>query len=919
MESHKFIFVADHIELSDLKKLQNLTESEKCQCICFSKNDQSLPKNNQAEHLSCLSYKSLAEIRHLLIEDFNISPDKSVVISDDPSAVKYFRMNGWGYLIGYGTDKKSFLTHYADKVLQDLNDIDTKALKTWFTKEIEQENWCLTYTYFDDDEEKLRETMTTIGNGFVGVRSALGFMKADESTHYPATYIASLFNKLGTEVEGKTIYNNDFVNIPNAFSVRFKFTNDDAYWSLKELKILDYKHQLNMRNGEVKRKIILEHKDGRQVKYIESRFAAMQDMHTLGHKVSVTPLNFQSEIEFVSEIDGNIINYGVARYRKLSSKHLNIKSTTAVDNKLHLEAETNNSKVDINLSVFHDTLMNAKQSSQVDDAAASFIYHKKLVSKESFNLERTIYIDTSRNKFEEKKQALNYDLLLQASRVEWDKIWDNVDIEIDGDRYSQELVRMQMYHLISSASPNNINLDAATTARGLHGEAYRGHIFWDELFILPFYFKHFPEVSRSLLMYRYRRLDTARKHAQNSNREGALIPWQIADTGEEETQEIHYNPLSKDWDPDLSRKQRHVSISVAFNIISYVHHTQDFDFLSREGGEMLIEIARYWASKVIYKDEEERYHIKRVMGPDEFHEKYPENSVNDGGIDDNAYTNVMVSWLFKRVVELLPNISEHTKKDIEFEEAEEKPKWLDISKQMYVSIKNDVLEQFKGYFELDEIDLKKYEEEYEDVGRMDRILKSEDDSPDHYKVAKQADTLMLFYLLEPDEVKSLLNNLGYDVSNAENLLKKNFDYYLKRTSHGSTLSYIVHAYLLDYFPERKDQLWNWFLKALSSDFDDIQGGTTKEGIHCGVMSGNISLIYNCFAGFKVGEPIRLNPNLPKHWKSLNLKIKFQKQSYWFRISQNTIRISTEIPHQRTLLYKGETYSFEELSDVLIKI
>jgi len=919
MESHKFIFVADHIELSDLKSLQNLTESEKFQCICFSKNHQSLSKSSEAEYTSCLPYSNLEDIRHTLIDKFEILPDTSVLIADKPAVLKYFRMNGWGYVIGYGTEKKAFLSHYADKVLQDIKGIDVRPLKTWFSKEIDNENWCLTYTYFDEEEERLRETMTTIGNGFVGVRSALGFMKADDNTHYPATYIASLFNKLGTEVEGKTIYNNDFVNIPNAFSVRFKFSVDEAYWSLKELKILDYKHQLNMKNGEVKRKMILEHNDGRQVKYLESRFAAMHDMHTLGHKVSVTPLNFQGEIEFISEIDGDIINYGVARYRKLSSKHLNIKSTTAVDNKLHLEAETNSSKVDINLSVFHETLLNAKQTKQVDDKTAAFIYHKELNSKASFNLERTVFIETSRNRFEQGKQALNYNLLLQASSAEWEKIWQNVDIEIDGDRYAQELVRMQMYHLISSASPNNIKLDAATTARGLHGEAYRGHIFWDELFILPFYFKHFPEVSRSLLMYRYRRLDTARKHAKKNDRKGALIPWQIADTGEEETQEIHYNPLSKDWDPDLSRKQRHVSISVAFNIINYVHHTQDFDFLEKEGGEMLIEIARYWASKVIYNDKEERYHIKRVMGPDEFHEKYPENSVNDGGIDDNAYTNVMVSWLFKRVVELLPDISEDTKEDIEFVEAEAKPKWLNISNQMYVSIKNDILEQFKGYFELDEIDLQQYEEDYEDIGRMDRILKSEDDTPDHYKVAKQADTLMLFYLLEPEEVKGLLNNLGYDVSNAEDLLKKNFDYYIKRTSHGSTLSYIVHAYLLDYFPERKDQLWKWFLKSLSSDFDDIQGGTTKEGIHCGVMSGNISLIYNCFAGFKMGEPIKLNPNLPKHWKSLNLKIKFQKQNYWFRINQNTIRVSSEVPHDRHVVYKGKTYSFTDQSDIIIKL
>jgi trehalose/maltose hydrolase-like predicted phosphorylase len=919
MESLKLIFVANQINISDLKKLKPLCQSENFEIICFSDNYQFLNESFIAENFSCQEYNDLEKIRHLLIDDFQISPEKSVVISDKPSTVKYFRTNGWGYLIGYGNNDIAFLENYADKVLQDLKNIDPRTIKNWFLNEIKDENWCLTYNYFSENEEKLRETMTTIGNGFVGVRGALGFMKADEATHYPATYVAGLFNKLGTEIKGKTIYNNDFVNIPNAFAVRFKFKDDDNYWSLNNLKILDYKHQLNMKSGEVKRKVIVEHHDGRRLKYIESRFAAMHDMHILGHKVSVTPLNFNAEIEFLSEIDGDIINYGVKRYRKLSSKHIHVKSTTVINNALHLQAETTNSKVELNLSVFHESLMNAKQSEQVNDKTAAIVYNKSLAEKESFNLERTIFIDTSRNKLKQEKQALGYDLLLQASATEWEKIWRKIDIKIEGDRYSQELIRMQMYHLISSASPNNIELDTATTARGLHGEAYRGHIFWDELFILPFYFKHFPEVSRALLLYRYRRLDTARKHARKNKREGALIPWQIADTGEEETQEIHYNPMSKDWDPDLSRKQRHVSIAVAYNIINYFNHTQDLDFIEKEGGEMLIEIARYWASKVIYDEKTNRYHIKRVMGPDEFHEKYPKNTVNDGGVDDNAYTNIMVSWLFKRVSELLPNISDDVKEDIEFDKNEEEPKWLEISIQMYISLKGDILEQFKGYFELDEIDLKKYEEEYEDVGRMDRILKSEDDTPDHYKVAKQADTLMLFYLLEPEEVKGILNKIGYKVSSAENLLKKNFDYYLKRTSHGSTLSYIVHAYLLDYFPERKNQLWKWYIKSLSSDFDDIQGGTTKEGIHCGVMSGNISLIYNCFAGFKMGEPIKLSPSLPKHWKSLSLKIHFQKQSYWFRINQNTIRISTEMPHDKSVLYKDKSYSFKNQSDIIIKI
>ena len=375
--------------------------------------------------------------------------------------------------------------------------------------------------------------------------------------------------------------------------------------------------------------------------------------------------------------------------------------------------------------------------------------------------------------------------------------------------------------------------------------------------------------------------------------------------------------MSGDWDPDLSRKQRHVSIAVAFNVINYYHHTQDEDFLAKEGGEMLLEIVRYWASKVVFDEKDSRYHIYRVMGPDEFHEKYPENPVTDGGIDDNAYTNLMVSWLLKRTIDLLPIVDDETKQKIDFQEDKEKKEWATIASQLYVSIKDNILEQFKGYFKLKDIDFKHYEKEYGDIGRMDRILKSENDSPDNYKVAKQADTLMLFYLLEPNEVVQMIEKLGFEVESPDQLLKDNFDYYISRTSHGSTLSYVVHAFLLDNLPGREKQLWEWFSRALSSDFNDIQGGTTKEGIHCGVMAGNISLIYNCFAGIKMGDSIRLKPHLPDHWENLKLNIHFRSQNYHFEITKFEIKITTDKKHDRSVKFKEKEWNFRDDKTLVI--
>ncbi len=191
-----------------------------------------------------------------------------------------------------------------------------------------------------------------------------------------------------------------------------------------------------------------------------------------------------------------------------------------------------------------------------------------------------------------------------------------------------------------------MNYDASITARGLHGEAYRGHIFWDELFILPLYNIHFPKVAKSALLYRYHRLEAARKYAKEHGYEGAMFPWQSGSDGREETQVVHLNPLTGKWGPDFSSFQRHVSLAIAYNIWQYFHTTEDMDFMKDYGAEMFLEICRFWASKAQLDDKTGRYSIKNVMGPDEFHEKYPGSE--EGGLKDNTYTNIMVVWTLSK-------------------------------------------------------------------------------------------------------------------------------------------------------------------------------------------------------------------------------------------------------------------------------
>ena len=204
-----------------------------------------------------------------------------------------------------------------------------------------------------------------------------------------------------------------------------------------------------------------------------------------------------------------------------------------------------------------------------------------------------------------------------------------------------------------------------------------------------------------------------------------------------------------------------------------------------------------------------------------------------------------------------------------------------------------IISQFEGYLGLKELDWNAYREKYGNIHRLDRILKAEGDSPDFYKVSKQADTLMMFYVLAPEEIAHILKRLGYRVDDAVELLKVNYDYYQKRTSHGSTLSKVVHAVISSYI-HASDTPWEWFMEALKSDIFDTQGGTTIEGIHCGVMAGTLDVVMKYFAGIDTSSPIlKVDPHLPEHWSNLTFRICYQKKWYHFALTKNRLKITAE--------------------------
>src|ERR1700759_589012 len=393
-------------------------------------------------------------------------------------------------------------------------------------------------------------------------------------------------------------------------------------------------------------------------------------------------------------------------------------------------------------------------------------------------------------------------------------------------------------------------------------------------------------------MYRYRRIGEAQAAAREAGFRGAMFPWQSGSEGTEETQRVHLNPLSGRWEPDLSRNQRHVNAAIFYNIWNYFQATSDLEFLDRYGAEMMLEIARFWASTAQFNRERERYEICGVMGPDEFHEKYPD--APEGGLRNNAYTNVMVAWLCGiagKLPSLLPASSMEGLRARLGIRDDELALWQDISHRMFVPFHGDgIISQFEGYGDLAELDWDAYRAKYENIQRLDRILRAEGDDPDRYKITKQADTVMLFFLFSGEELREIFGRLGYDYR--PDTASRNVAYYDQRTSHGSTLSFVTYAGVLAAIDPESS--WDRFLVALRSDVGDIQGGTTKEGIHLGVMAGTLDLVQRYYAGAQIRDSVLyFDPRLPSGLGGLSFRMQFRESPILVTLNRDLLTLDVQ--------------------------
>ena len=765
--------------------------------------------------------------------------------------------------------------------------------------------WSLVCEGFDPSQEGLREALCTLGNGRFASRGAAPETSAD-GTHYPGTYAAGCYNRLTSVVAGREVEDESIVNLPNWLPLSFRI--EDGEWlDPSKLELAEYRQELDLRRAVLTRRVRFHDAEGRETAITERRLLSMANPNVAALETTVLPVNWSGKVTFRSAIDGRVTNGGVARYRDLSSRHLVPVDVRAVDPEtILLEVETSQSHIRV-AEAARTRLLRGGEIVPVngrvieEPAWIGLEIEAELGRGEPITAEKVVSLYTLREPAVsepaleargELARSGGFEELLREHVLRWDELWDLCSLELeDRTELTLEKARLHLFHLLGTVSEHIVDVDAGVPARGLAGEAYRGHVFWDALFVFPFLNLRLPNLTRSLVGYRYRRLDEARWAAREAGYAGAAYPWQSGSSGAELTPTVHLNPHSGHWNPDHSRLQRHINAAIAYDVWLYQQATDDVEFLAFYGAELFIEIARFWASIVTYDQDRDRYLIRGVVGPDEYHDAYPGSE--RPGIDNNAYTNAMAAWVLWRAQDVLDALPEQRREELSHMlglRREEVERWDEVSRKLLLPFHDEgIISQFERYEDLEELDWEGYRRKYGNIQRLDRILEAEGDSVNRYKASKQADVLMLFYLLSADELRMLFARLGYPFG--YDTIPKNIEYYLARTSHGSTLSKVVHAWVL--VRSDRERAWTLLSEALESDLFDTQGGTTPEGVHLGAMAGTLDLLQRAFTGLETREDVLwLSPRLPDEVPELRLRVRYRRQ--WgleIEVTQDRVRVS----------------------------
>ena len=694
------------------------------------------------------------------------------------------------------------------------------------------------YTYrfkvYDPSREEYYGTILALANGRIGVRGELELLPSRYGFFLAGVY------------DYTPIFYRELVNFPRVNSLYITIGSYPLDPTLCDE--LDMTRTLDIYRGLVKTRI--ECVLGENKVFYESTRIVHQRYKNLVLQYSRITLEEKDRVLIEAPIELDKANPLIPE--NIEVKHYNVVGVEELGDNVLLDLETTDKQYRVIVAA--KTIVDGEPVKlvQKNNKKISWYYSGE---KDSIEILRIASIASNREtnnpidkaiRVLEEASAKGYGVLLGEHSDEWRKRWDSISFTIEGDREAEKKLLFYAFHLLQLVDEEQEYL--MIPARGLHGIGYRGHVFWDtDLYTLPFYALIAPQAARRILLYRYAMLDKARENARLNGYRGAQYPWESCDDGVEATpREIPLDLLGRKkiriW---TGEQEQHITADIALATHLYYEFTRDEEFMEKYGLEIIFETARFWASRVEYDDSRGGYVIRNVMGPDEYHPS----------VDNSFYTNVLA----KKNLELGVHYYKEAlgrkewarvlkKLEVGASEVEE---WNYIAENMYLPCHpNGLCEEFDGYLDLEDrvVESKGYT-----VTRISSLAEAE-----KTRLVKQADVIAALFFLARD-----FN---------EDVLRVNYEYYLPRTTHESSLSLPTYAGVAALIGRTSDA-WRLLSEALKTDLEDLYGNT-RDGFHVAAAGGIWAALLLGFLRLKIsrGRVEGLQPVIPEWWKRLKINI-----------------------------------------------
>lgn len=726
------------------------------------------------------------------------------------------------------------------------------------------DEWLILQDEYDAAENLNYESLFCLTNGYLGTR---GSYEEGTVKSLPCTFVNGVFDKSET-------FMRELANLPNWLGIRLYVEKELI--GIENCSILEFSRVLDMKHAMLVKRFLLEDKKGRQTLVEGIRFVSRANVHRMAVKLYVTPINYDGIIEVENIVDGSVINFADAPRFKVKHTYL-VANERLTENGVYIECATRDNHLHVGTGAFLDAERNGKS---VIKTRQFYAFGEQTIEFQDFDAEQgvtteitkyaSIYTERDLPKYELHSAVKNeidafvergFEQELAEHFKVYEEMWKEADIQIQGDFDLDRAVRFNIFHLMSTGNEHDDRVNVG--AKLLHGEEYGGHAFWDtELFMLPFFAYVFPKTAKNLESYRYRLLDAARANAAKNGYKGAQYPWESADDGTEQCPDWTIEPDGTCYRCYVADYEHHVTAAVAYGIYDYVKITKDTSFLLKKGAEILMETARFWASRCEYITEKDRYEIRKVTGPDEWHEP----------VDNNVYTNYLAKWNLRYVIALIQDLKEHHRED--YDRIAEKisltekeiEEWNLVQSKIYLPRKEgtQLLEQFEGYFDLQEVTIQEYDKNDWPIRPAElKTMKMKET-----QIIKQADVVMLLHLMGEE----------FD----EETTKLNYSYYEKRTLHGSSLSPSIYS-IMGLKVGDDTKAYRYLRRAAFIDLINLQKNT-REGIHAANAGGVWQTVVFGFAGLSIDADgiLNITPKMPKEWEGVTFRIHYLNS--WLEIS-----------------------------------